>query len=157
MEREFDGIVAEKVMGWIWTRFVGDHKGNIVRRPYPGDSSQARMSKRADMTETLGQGWYVDLPHYSSSDADALLIDTQIQELGLIEAYQDALIDILSLDMRCFNSAIELGMDEERVEGNYFEWAAHGALWKLSHPTPYQKCLAALKAVESKELVKGGN
>jgi hypothetical protein len=75
-------------------------------------------------------------------------IENEIERRGLIEAYQNALIDILGLEMQVFNSAIELDSHRVRaIPGNQFQWVGHIELWLFHRATPDQRCLAALRAV----------
>ena len=88
------------------------------------------------------------LPAYSTDPAAARLVEDAIERRGLVERYQDALIEVLGLDMQVFNSAIELDPHgpQPTVPGNTFEWDGHAYLWVFSHATPAQRCRAALIA-----------
>jgi len=89
-----------------------------------------------------------------SIESDAIgvrMLEDEIERLGLVESYQDALIAILGFDMQVFNSAIELSpfSDLPRVPNNQFEWDGHAYLWTFHRAEPKQRAQAFLQAISS--------
>lgn len=81
-------------------------------------------------------------------DDGALIVEQEIKRRGLIEKYQNALIELLNLDMQVFNSAIELNTHNvPTIPNNDFSWEGHAFLWQYSQAAAEQRCHAALRAV----------
>ena len=87
-------------------------------------------------------------PRYTTSLDACRLVEEEIARRGLVEKYQDALIDILDLTMQVFSSAIELDIhNPPNIPNNYFGWEGHAYLWAYSQATADQRCQAALRAI----------
>ena len=87
------------------------------------------------------------LPFFSSLDA-ARLVEGEIEHRGLVERYQNVLIEVLGLDMQVFNSAIELNPHfAPSVVSNTFEWRGHASLWLYLRATPAQRAEAAYRVL----------
>lgn len=131
--RERDALIAEKVMEWVQVH------PDLWERP--GEQWPAYTGERTIRTPCVS--------FRPTSDYNACrLADEEIARRGLIEKYQNALVNILDLDMQVFNSAIELNPHHApEVPENTFEWMGHAYLWLYSHATADQKCHAALKAL----------
>jgi hypothetical protein len=82
---------------------------------------------------------------------DVKILEDEVERRGLVEAYQNALIAVLGLDMQVFNSAIELNtLEVPEVRNNTFEWEGHASLWKLIRAAPEQRARAFLEVMECK-------
>ena len=77
-------------------------------------------------------------------------LEDEIERRGLVERYQDALIEILGFDMQVFNSAIELSLygDLPKIPNNSFQWGGHAYLWAFHRATPEQRARAFLEVIK---------
>lgn len=96
------------------------------------------------VTETGG------IPDFSTDHAAARLLEDEIERRGLVEKYQNALIDVFGFDMQVFNSAIEISSHAvcPSIPNNTFQWQGHAFLWALIRATPEQKARAFLEVVK---------
>lgn len=143
--RERDVLVAQ-ALGYTIYHYDKDVRANCYYMLMDPDFSpvlDGRMGERR--FETVA---WDDAPPFTTDYNACQLVKQGIARRGLIEKYQDALIDILSLDMQVFNSAIELDpYYAPEVPGNRFEWEGHAYLWLYSQAPPDQCCHAAVKAL----------
>lgn len=100
----------------------------------------------ARIAELLGWEWWQadvsgGVPHFSTDIAAAHLLGDMLEDRGLWQPYIEALIDITGAGMIIFSTAIEIG-----------DWAgdAWRSLYNLMQATPYQRALAALRALEAR-------
>lgn len=93
----------------------------------------------ARIAELLGAAGGV--PHFSTDIAAAHLLGDMLYDRGLWQPYIEALIDITGAGMTIFTTAIEIGV-----------WAgdAWRSLYNLMQATPFQRALAALRALEAR-------
>lgn len=126
-QREFDALIASKVMGWkLDYEFVD----------YLGAPTVPALQDQYDE-------WGI-LPELSTDLATAHTILPRIQELGLVEPFIEALIKQLDIDASVFNSAIEVNPYDMKMDGWKFSFA-------ILSTSPEQICRAALEAVEAKK------
>jgi hypothetical protein len=85
--------------------------------------------------------WDRGVPHFSTAITAAHLLGDMLYDRGLWQPYIEALIDITGAGMTMFTTAIEIDV-----------WAgdAWRSLYNLMQSTPFQRALAALRALESR-------
>lgn len=132
MTREFDALVAEKVMGWVWLQWRGlatlmpdDYKSGV----YGGWPLMAQVMAARPTSEDLviTEHWDYRLPHYSTNIADAWAVAEKVSHNRrlLLTRNQDGLYLVE------YRSA---GTHEDSVVAGY-------------QPTaPLAICIAALRA-----------
>lgn len=129
-DRERDAVLAE-AMGWTDIRYQEFQIGSDMYGLPPDGTQRA------------------PIPGYTEDLGAARTIEDEIQKRGLIERYQNALIEILNLDMQVFNSAIELDPHgAPAIPNNVFEWEGHAYLWLFSRAAPAQRTEAAYSVLK---------
>lgn len=168
--RQRDALVAEHVIGlrpiewrlcyrepecgeWEDAEAAQTLHENIARHPCYNwlDTDEPKRAgwTDADIAETDRAHYWKVVPSYTLDYFEMRTILDAIEQRGLVERYQNALIDVLGLDMAVYNSAIELiSFKNPSIPNNTFEGSGHAALWRFARATHDQICLAAVRACE---------
>lgn len=87
MSRELDAQIAEKVMGWKWLYHPAIH-----RRALRGDWQHWRLEVFESGVDVLTEPDDLeDVPHYSTNLNLCALAEARVIEMGLFDAYDEAL------------------------------------------------------------------
>lgn len=120
---------------------VAGEGGGAVSESLEPRALDARIAELLGWDTPRAGDWDRGVPHFSTSRSAAHLLGDMLYDRGLWQPYIEALIDITGAGMTIFTTDIEI-----------CDWAgdAWRSLYNLMQSTPFQRALAALRALESR-------